>query len=163
MGLKCHKKTRKILKVFFKLCQNHKKSACFSAFAFKSTNFAQILKKIAQMCILTSSTFRSSALIVGPYADSPELSYTTTLSYTTLSTLGGDNLCALMVGPYADCRVIIHHHFILHHRHNPPRDKLRDHSGGAAQPLHSGRKAAPQSLTALQPVYPTPCIPSLLV
>ena len=37
-----------------------KKSACFSCFAFKSINFAQILKTFAQTCVLSSSTFRSS-------------------------------------------------------------------------------------------------------
>ena len=31
-------------------------------FAFKSTNFAQIIKRIARICVLTSSAFRSSAL-----------------------------------------------------------------------------------------------------
>ena len=35
---------------------------CF--FAFKRTNFAQILKKITQMCVLTSSAFRSSDLSI---------------------------------------------------------------------------------------------------
>ena len=45
---------------FVKFCQNPKKIPCFSCFLFKSTNFAQILKKIAQKCVLTSSAFRSS-------------------------------------------------------------------------------------------------------
>ena len=38
--------------------------ACFSCFAFKTTNFAKILKQIAWMCVLTSSAFRSSAAVL---------------------------------------------------------------------------------------------------
>ena len=37
-----------------------RKGACFSCFAFKITNFAQILENFAQTCVCTSSTFRSS-------------------------------------------------------------------------------------------------------
>ena len=37
------------------------KGACISWFLFKSTNFAQILKRFAQTYVFTSSTFRSSA------------------------------------------------------------------------------------------------------
>ena len=44
------------------MCHHHKKCLFFSCFMFKITNFAQILKKIAQTCVFKSSTFRSSAL-----------------------------------------------------------------------------------------------------
>ena len=53
-------KTCKNLKNFVKLGQNHEKSACFSCFAFKRTNFPQIHDNFAQTCVSTSSTFRSS-------------------------------------------------------------------------------------------------------
>ena len=46
-------------------CRPSKVLKCFFyCFAFKSTNFAQILKKIVQMCVLTSSTFRSTVTMI---------------------------------------------------------------------------------------------------
>ena len=36
-------------------------NACFSYFAFKSTNFAEVLENVALACVWTSETFRSSA------------------------------------------------------------------------------------------------------
>ena len=41
-------------------CAQIIKNAFFSCFAFKSTNFKQILKKNAQTCVCTSATIRSS-------------------------------------------------------------------------------------------------------
>ena len=44
-----------------------KKKCSSSCVAFKSTNFAEILKKIAHTCVLTSSAFRSSGSLLYPH------------------------------------------------------------------------------------------------
>ena len=45
---------------FVRLGQKHKNSACFTSFALKCLNFAQILERFAQLCDFMTSTFRSS-------------------------------------------------------------------------------------------------------
>ena len=46
--------------VRLKLRQNHINSACFTSFALKSLNFAQILENFVQWCNFTTSAFRRS-------------------------------------------------------------------------------------------------------
>ena len=52
-------KTYKTLKIFFKSCQMHKK-CLFFWFCVQKYKLCAFLKKIAQTCVSTSSTFRSS-------------------------------------------------------------------------------------------------------
>ena len=64
MGLKCHN-TCESIRNFVKLCQHHRKVPVFSGFAFKNTNFAQMLKIFAQACVCTSATEALVKNIVG--------------------------------------------------------------------------------------------------
>ena len=58
-ALNLHKKHVK-LKIFVKLGQIYKISASFSCFAFLIPKFAQVLKKIAQLCDCMIAAFRNS-------------------------------------------------------------------------------------------------------